>query len=61
MQQVGDPILKEFLSSFESTINKKDLIIKALIERLEQKENELKELKETIKGLGLFMKDLGEV
>ncbi len=61
MQQIGDLILKDFLSSFETTINKKDLIIKALIERLEQKENELKELKETIKGLGLFMKDLGEV
>ena len=46
MQQVGDPILKEFLSSFESTINKKDLVIKALIERLEQREQELKEIKQ---------------
>lgn len=25
MQQIGDPILKDFLSSFETTINKKRL------------------------------------
>lgn len=58
MQQVGDPILKEFLSSFESTINKKDLIIKALIERLEQKEQELKEIKQTVKKISEFMEGL---
>jgi len=58
MQQIGDPILKDFLSSFESTINKKDLIIKALIERLEQKENELKEIKQTVKKISEFMEGL---
>jgi len=58
MQQIGDPILKDFLSSFESTINKKDLIIKALIERLEQKEQELKEIKQTVKKISEFMEGL---
>ena len=58
MQQVGDPILKEFLSSFESTINKKDLVIKALIERLEQREQELKEIKQTVKKISEFMEGL---
>lgn len=58
MQQIGDPILKDFLSSFESTINKKDLIIKALIERLEQREQELKEIKQTVKKISEFMEGL---
>ena len=58
MQQVGDPILKEFLSSFESTINKKDLTIKALIKRLEHREQELKEIKQTVKKISEFMEGL---
>lgn len=59
MQQIGDLILKDFLSSFESTINKKDLVIKALIERLEQKEQELKEIKQTVKNISELMNRLG--
>lgn len=59
MQQIGDLILKDFLSSFESTINKKDLIIKALIERLEQREQELKEIKQTVKNISELMNRLG--
>lgn len=58
MQQIGDLISKEFLSSFESTINKKDLVIKALIERLEQREQELKEIKQTVKKISEFMEGL---
>ncbi len=58
MQQIGDLILKDFLSSFETTINKKDLIIKALIERLEQREQELKEIKQTVKKISEFMEGL---
>lgn len=58
MQQIGDLILKDFLSSFESTINKKDLVIKALIERLEQREQELKEIKQTVKKISEFMEGL---
>lgn len=58
MQQIGDLISKEFLSSFESTINKKDLTIKALIERLEQREQELKEIKQTVKKISEFMEGL---
>lgn len=59
MQQIGDLILKDFLSSFETTINKKDLIIKALIERLEQREQELKEIKQTVKNISELMNRLG--
>ncbi len=59
MQQVGDPILKEFLSSFESTINKKDLTIKALIKRLEHREQELKEIKQKIETINKFINRLG--
>lgn len=59
MQQIGDLILKDFLSSFESTINKKDLVIKALIERLEQREQELKEIKQTVKNISELMNRLG--
>ena len=59
MQQVGDPILKEFLSSFESTINKKDLTIKALIERLEHREQELREIKQKIETINKFINRLG--
>lgn len=59
MQQIGDLILKDFLSSFESTINKKDLVIKALIERLEQKEQELKGIKQTVKNISELMNRLG--
>jgi len=58
MQQIGDPILKDFISSFEMTINKKDLIIKSLIERLEQREQELKEIKQTVKKISEFMEGL---
>lgn len=58
MQQIGDLILKDFLSSFETTINKKDLIIKTLIERLEQREQELKEIKQTVKKISEFMEGL---
>jgi uncharacterized protein (UPF0335 family) len=58
MQQIGDLILKDFLSSFETTINKKDLVIKALIERLEQREQELKEIKQTVKKISEFMEGL---
>ena len=59
MQQIGDLILKDFLSSFETTINKKDLVIKALIERLEQKEQELKGIKQTVKNISELMNRLG--
>ena len=59
MQQVGDPILKEFLSSFESTINKKDLTIKALIKRLERREQELREIKQKIETINKFINRLG--
>lgn len=59
MQQVGDPILKEFLSSFESTINKKDLTIKALIKRLEHREQELREIKQKIETINKFINRLG--
>lgn len=59
MQQIGDLILKDFLSSFESTINKKDLVIKALIERLEQREQELKEIKQAAKNISELMNRLG--
>ena len=59
MQQIGDPILKEFLSSFESTINKKDLTIKALIERLEHREQELREIKQKIETINKFINRLG--
>lgn len=59
MQQIGDLILKDFLSSFESTINKKDLVIKALIERLEQREQELKEIKQTVKNISELINRLG--
>lgn len=58
MQQIGDLILKDFLSSFETTINKKDLVIKALIERLEQRDQELKEIKQTVKKISEFMEGL---
>ncbi len=58
MQQIGDLILKDFLSSFESVINRKDLTIKALIERLEQREQELKEIKQTVKKISEFMEGL---
>lgn len=58
MQQIGDLILKDFLSSFETTINKKDLVIKALIERLEQREQELREIKQTVKKISEFMEGL---
>ncbi len=60
MQQIGDLILKDFLSSFETTINKKDLVIKALIERLEQREQELKEIKQTVKKISEFMEGLSK-
>lgn len=59
MQQIGDLISKEFLSSFESTINKKDLVIKALIERLEQREQELREIKQKIETINKFINRLG--
>ena len=58
MQQIGDLISKDFLSSFESVINRKDLTIKALIERLEQREQELKEIKQTVKKISEFMEGL---
>lgn len=58
MQQIGDLILKDFLSSFETVINRKDLTIKVLIERLEQKEQELKEIKQTVKKISEFMEGL---
>lgn len=59
MQQLGDLILKDFLSSFETVINRKDLTIKVLIERLEQKEQELKEIKQTVKNISELMNRLG--
>lgn len=59
MQQIGDLILKDFLSSFESTINKKDLVIKALIERLEHREQELREIKQKIETINKFINRLG--
>lgn len=59
MQQIGDLISKEFLSSFESTINKKDLTIKALIKRLEHREQELREIKQKIETINKFINRLG--
>ena len=59
MQQIGDLILKDFLSSFETTINKKDLVIKALIERLEHREQELREIKQKIETINKFINRLG--
>mgnify|MGYP000284713295 CR=1 FL=1 len=59
MQQVGELILNDFLSNFESVVNRKDFIIKRLITELETKEQENKALKEVLKNLGLFLKDLG--
>lgn len=58
MQQIGDLILKDFLSSFETVINRKDLTIKVLIERLEQREQELKEIKQIVKTISEFMEGL---
>lgn len=59
MQQIGDVILQDFLSSFESTINKKDLTIKALIEHLERREQELREIKQKIETINKFINRLG--
>lgn len=59
MQQAGELILNDFLSNFESVINRKDFIIKRLITELETKEQENETLKEVLKNLGLFLKDLG--
>lgn len=59
MQQVGELILKDYLSTFENIVNRKDLTIKALVLQVESQEKELKELKSTLSKLGLFLQGLG--
>ncbi len=60
MQQVGELILKDYLSTFETIVNRKDLVIKTLVLEVEKKDKELKEIKEVVKKLGLFLEGLGE-
>ena len=58
MQQIGESILSVYLSNFENVINRKDLVIKALLSKLEATEQELKEVKHTVKGISQFMERL---
>ena len=59
MQQIGELILKDYLSTFETVINRKDFIIKSLVSQVESQEKELKELKELMSKLGIFLQGLG--
>lgn len=58
MQQIGDSILSVYLSIFENVINRKDLVIKTLLSKLESQEKELKEVKHTVKSISEFMEGL---
>mgnify|MGYP003402983020 CR=1 FL=1 len=58
MQQIGESILSVYLSNFENVINRKDLVIKTLLSKLERTEQELKEVKHTVKGISQFMERL---
>lgn len=60
MQQVGESILSVYLSNFENVINRKDLIIKNLLSRLERTEQENRDLKTVLNNLGLFLQDLSK-
>jgi hypothetical protein len=58
MQQIGESILSVYLSIFENVINRKDLVIKTLLSKLESQEKELKEVKHTVKSISEFMEGL---
>jgi hypothetical protein len=60
MQQVGSAILSVHLSNFENVINRKDLIIKSLLSKLEKTEQENRDLKTVLNNLGLFLQDLSK-
>ena len=60
MQQIGESILSVYLSNFENVINRKDLIIKNLLSRLERTEQENRDLKTVLNNLGLFLQDLSK-
>lgn len=60
MQQVGSAILSVYLSNFETTIKRKDLIIKSLLSKLEKTEQENRDLKTVLSNLGLFLQDLSK-
>ena len=60
MQQIGESILSVYLSNFENVINRKDLVIKALLSKLEATEQENRDLKTVLNNLGLFLQDLSK-
>lgn len=60
MQQIGSTILSVHLSNFENVINRKDLIIKSLLSKLEKTEQENRDLKTVLSNLGLFLQDLSK-
>lgn len=60
MQQIGESILSVYLSIFENVINRKDLVIKALLSKLEATEQENRDLKTVLSNLGLFLQDLSK-
>lgn len=60
MQQIGESILSVYLSIFENVINRKDLVIKALLSKLEATEQENRDLKTVLNNLGLFLQDLSK-
>lgn len=60
MQQVGELILKDYLSTFENIVNRKDVTIKALVSKVESQEKELRDLKTVLNNLGLFLQDLSK-
>lgn len=60
MQQVGELILKDYLSTFENIVNRKDITIKALVSKVESQEQELRDLKTVLNNLGLFLQDLSK-
>lgn len=60
MQQIGESILSVYLSIFENVINRKDLVIKTLLSKLEATEQENRDLKTVLNNLGLFLQDLSK-
>jgi len=60
MQQVGELILKDYLSTFENIVNRKDITIKDLVSKVESQEKELRDLKTVLNNLGLFLQDLSK-
>ena len=60
MQQIGESILSVYLSNFENVINRKDLVIKTLLSKLERTEQENRDLKTVLNNLGLFLQDLSK-